>query len=92
LFAMVISWIALAVGQLSVAGLPLIDVASNVTSGASLPAAPPITPGEPSTLIEAVIGTVLIAAYLVCARHLRGRRSALRISKPAGAGSGRKAA
>ena len=81
---MLISWI----GQLSVAGLPVIDVAT----AASRPTATPITPGEPSTLVEALIGATLIAAYLVFTRHMLGRRRVPRISKPGSAGSGRKAA
>ncbi len=85
---MLISWVVLAIGQLSAAGLPLMDAASNVTR----PAAPHVTPGEPSTLAEALIGAALIAVYLVFARRMRGRRSVPRISKPASAGSGRKAA
>jgi hypothetical protein len=89
---MLISWLVLAIGQLSVGELPLIDVASNVSSSASQPASLPITPGEPSTLVEALIGATLIAAYLVFARPMRGRRRVQRISKPGSAGSGRKAA
>jgi hypothetical protein len=85
---MLISWIVLAIGQLSAASLPVIDVAT----AASRPTATPITPGEPSTLVEAVIGVTLIAAYLVFARHMLGRRSVQRISKPGSAGTGRKAA
>jgi hypothetical protein len=85
---MLISWIVLAIGQLSAANLPLIDVAT----AAPRPTVPTITPGEPSTLVEALIGAALIAAYLVFTRHLRGRRSVQRISKPVRAGSGRKAA
>ena len=85
---MLISWIVLAIGQLSAAGLPVIDVAT----AASRPTATPITPGEPSTLVEALIGVMLLAAYVVLARRVRGRRSVRRIFKPAPAGSGRKAA
>jgi hypothetical protein len=85
---MLISWIVLAIGQLSATGLPLTDV----TTAVSRPTATPITPGEPSTLVEALIGVALIAAYVVFARHMGGRRSVHRISKPGSAGSGRKAA
>jgi hypothetical protein len=85
---MLISWIVLAIAQLSAASLPVIDVATS----ASRPTTPPITPGEPSTLVEALIGAALIAAYLVFARPMRSRRRVQRISKPAPAGSGRKAA
>ena len=84
---MLISWIVLAIGQLSAASLPVIDV----TSAASGQTATPIVPGEPSTLIEALIGAGLIAAYLVFARGKRGR-NVPRFSKPTRAGSGRKAA
>ena len=84
---MLISWIVLAIGQLSAASLPLIDA----TTAASRPTAMPVTPGEPSTLVEAFIGVGLIAAYLVFARHKRGP-SVPRISKTVRAGSGRKAA
>jgi hypothetical protein len=89
---MLISWLVLAIGQLSASGLPLIDVASNVTSIASRPTVPAITPGEPSTLAEALIGATFIAAYLLFSRPMRGRRRVQRISKPGSAGSGRKAA
>ena len=85
---MLISWIVLAIGELSAASLPIIDVAT----AASRPTATPITPGEPSTLVEALIGVALVAAYLVFARHMLGRRSVRRISKPGSAGKGRKAA
>ena len=85
---MLISWIVLAIGQLSAPDLPLIDVAT----ATSRPTAPSIMPGEPSTLVEALIGAAIIAAYLVFTRHLRGRRSVQRIAKPASAGSRRKAA
>src|SRR4051794_841702 len=85
--AMLISWIVLAIGQLSAASLPLIDVS---TAAASRPIARPITPGEPSTFVEAVIGVTVIAAYLVFARQLRGRRNVPPVSKPSRAGSGRK--
>jgi hypothetical protein len=84
---MLISWIVLAIGQLSAAGLPLIDM----STAASRPTATPITPGEPSTLVEGLIGAGVVAAYFVFARHRRGR-SVSRISKPTRAGSGRKAA
>ena len=56
---MLISWIVLAIGQLSAPNVPLIDVAT----GASGPTVTSITPGEPSTLVEALIGVALIAAY-----------------------------
>lgn len=85
---MLISWIVLAIGQLSAASLPLIDV----TAAASRPAATPVTPGEPSTLIEALIGVGLIAAYVATTRRLRTRRETRRISQPVRAGSDRKAA
>jgi hypothetical protein len=85
---MLISWIVLAVGELSATGLPLTDVSTAVSS----PTATPITPGEPSTLVEALIGVTLIAAYLVFARHMLGRRSVRRIWKPGRVGTGRKAA
>jgi hypothetical protein len=88
LFAMLISWIVLAIGQLSAASVPVIDA----TTGASRPPVTTVTPGEPSTLIEALIGAGLIAAYFVFTRRLRGRRSMRRIAKPTRAGSGRKAA
>jgi hypothetical protein len=86
---MLISWIALAIGQLSAASLPLIDV---TTAAASRPTARPITPGEPSTLAEALIGAGLIAADVVLTRRLRPKRVARRISAPKHTGSGRKAA
>ena len=89
---MLISWIVLAIGQLSVGELPLIDVASNVSSIASRPTSLPVTPGEPSTLVEALIGATFIAAYLIFSRPMRGRRRVQRISKPGSADSGRKAA
>jgi hypothetical protein len=89
---MLISWLVLAIGQLSASELPLIDVASNVTSIASRPTVQAITPGEPSTLAEALIGATFIAAYLLFSRPMRGRRRVQRISKPGSAGSGRKAA
>jgi hypothetical protein len=85
---MLISWIVLAIGQLSAASLPLIDAAT----AASRPTGMPVTPGEPSTLVEAVIGIALIATYLIFPRRIRGRRSLRRISKPVRAGSDRKAA
>ncbi len=85
---MLISWIVLAIGQLTAASLPLIDVAT----AASRPTSTPITPGEPSTLVEALIGAGLIAAYVATTRRLRTRRETRRISQPARAGSDRKAA
>ena len=85
---MLSSSIVLAIGQLSAPNLPLIDVAT----GASRPTATSVTPGEPSTLVEALIGVALIAAYLVFTRGIRGRRSVQRIAKPTSAGRGRKAA
>jgi hypothetical protein len=85
---MLISWIVLAIGQLSAANLPLVDL----TASASPSTSTPITPGEPSTLVEALIGVALIAAYLVFARHMRSRRSGQQVSKPVRAGRGRKAA
>jgi hypothetical protein len=87
LFAMLISWIVLAIGQLSAASLPVIDV----TTAGSRQTATPIVPGEPSTLVEGLIGAGLIAAYLVFAQRKRGR-NVPRVSKPTRAGSGRKAA
>lgn len=89
---MLISWLVLAIGQLSAAGLPPIDVASHVSSSASGPTSPTITPGEPSTLVEALIGATFIAAYLILSRPIRGRRILSRILKPGSADSGRKAA
>jgi hypothetical protein len=89
---MLISWLVLAIGQLSAFELPLIDVASSVTSSASRTASSPITPGEPSTLVEALIGATFVAAYLLFSRPMRGRRRVQRISKPGSAGTGRKAA
>jgi len=88
LFAMAISWIVLAIGQLSVAGLPLIEAGSE----ASQPGSHLISPGEPSTLFEAMIGVSLIAVYLMFARRMRSRRGVPRVAKPAPAGRGRKAA
>ena len=85
---MLISWIVLAIGQVSAPNLPLIDVAT----GVSRPAVPSITPGEPSTFVEALIGVALIAAYLVFTRGSRGRQNVQRIAKPTSAGSRRKAA
>ena len=85
---MLISWIVLALGQLSAASLPLIDA----TTAASRPTAMPVTPGEPSTLVEALIGVGLIAAYVATTRRLRTRRDTRRMSKPVRAGSDRKAA
>ena len=85
---MLISWIVLAIGQLSAASLPLIDVGAP----ASRPAAVPITPGEPSTLVEALIGVGLIAAYLVIARQVRSKREERRVSAATRADVGRKAA
>jgi hypothetical protein len=78
----------LAIGQLSAATLPVIEVASNE----SRPLSPSITPGEPSTLVEAVIGIGLIAAYLLLARRVRTRRQPRPVSKPTGRRSKRKAA
>jgi hypothetical protein len=88
LFAMLISWIVLAIGQLSAASLPLTDV----TAAASRPTATPITPGEPSTLVEAVIGIGLVAAYVLLARRVRTRRQLRPVSKPTDRGTKRKAA
>lgn len=85
---MLISWIVLAVCQLSAGELPLIGIGSNT----SRPMAPAITPGEPSTLIEALIGITLVAAYLLFARRMRTRRGAQPIAKPVPAGRGRRAA
>jgi hypothetical protein len=85
---MLTSWIVLAIGQLSAASLPLIDV----TTAASHPTPTPITPGEPSTLVEGLIGSALVFAYLVLARRVRTQRSVQQITKPARDGSGRKAA
>ena len=85
---MLISWIVLAIGELSATGLPLLDVTSNTP-----PAAPsPMTPGEPSTLVEALIGAAIIAAYLAFVRRIRSRRTARPVSQPRRSGSGRKAA
>lgn len=81
---MVISWIVLTIGQLSVAGLPLIDAGADVSPSVR-------SPGEPSTLFEAMIGVSLIAVYLMFARRFRGRRGVPRVAKPASAGH-RKAA
>ena len=88
LFAMVISWIVLAIGQLSVVGLPLIEAGSGFSQSATSAA----SPGEPSTLFEAMIGVSLIAVYLVFARRFRSRRSVSGGSKPAAVGRDRKAA
>ena len=85
---MLISWIVLAIGQLSASSSPLIDATTNTPR----PTATPIAPGEPSTLVEALIGVVLIAGYLVLARRVRGRRGMQQISKSTRAGSGRKVA
>ena len=85
---MLITRIVLTIGQLTAASLPLIDVGS----GPSQPTMTPMTPGEPSTLLEALIGAGLIASYLLLARQMRGRRSVRPISRPTSAGSGRKAA
>ena len=85
---MLISWIVLAMGQLSAAGLPLIDV----TGAAPRQTATPIVPGEPSTFVEALIGAAFIAAYLVLARRVRCRRTVRKLTTPARPGSGRKAA
>ena len=85
---MLISWIVLAIGQLSAPNLPLNDVAT----AASRPTVTSVTPGEPSTLVEALIGVALIAAYLVFTRGMRSRRSVQRIAKLTSAGTGRKAA
>ena len=85
---MLISWIVLAIVQLSAAGLPVID----------LPSGPPhltthsIAPGEPSTLFEAVFGVTIIAAYLMLVRRVRPRRRRTTVSKPTGRGTKRKAA
>jgi hypothetical protein len=85
---MLISWIVLAIGQLSAAALSIVEL----TNDASGPTSAPATPGEPSTLIEGLIGVALIAAYLTFARRVRGRRSMQSLLKPTRAGSGRKAA
>jgi hypothetical protein len=85
---MLITWIMLAIGQLSSGSEPLI----NLSTAVSRPVPTPITPGEPSTLVEALIGVGVIAAYFVITRRTRVRRSLQRISKPTSAGSGRKAA
>jgi hypothetical protein len=87
---MLISWIVLAIRQLSAASLPLIDVTT--AAAASRTTARPITPGEPSTLAEALIGAGLIAAYVVITRRVRTKRATWRISAPKHTGSGRKAA
>lgn len=81
---MLISWIVLAVGQLS-ANLPLV---------ASGPARSPgglSVPGEPSTLAEALIGVGLISAYLLVGRRVRGRRGSA-AALPAAKAARRKAA
>ena len=85
---MLSSSIVLAIGQMSVADLPLI----NVTQAESRPKVTPFTPAEPSTLVLGLIGVGLIAAYVVITRRLRTNREAQRISKPMHAGSRRKAA
>lgn len=85
---MVISWIVLAIGKLSVVGLPLIEAGSDVSQSARSA----VSPGEPSTLFEAMIGVSLIAVYLVFARRFRGRRSVPGVTKPAPVRRGRKAA
>ena len=64
---MLISWIVLAVGQLS-ASLP------TVASGPGRSPGGLSVPGEPSTLIEALIGVGLISAYLLVGRRVRSRR------------------
>jgi hypothetical protein len=83
---MVISWIVLAIGQLSVAGLPLVG------GGPDAPGPAIRTPGEPSTIFEAMIGISLVAVYLMFARRMRSRRGVRRVSTPRPVGSGRKAA
>jgi hypothetical protein len=85
---MLISWIVLAIGQLSDASLPVIDLGSNLPR----PITAPVTPGEPSTLVEAIIGAAIIVVYLTLMRRIRGGRSMPRISKPTRARTGRKAA
>jgi len=86
---MLISWIVLAIGQLSAAGLPVIDL---TTAATSQPIARPITPGEPSTLAEALISAGLIAAYVVMTRRLRAESTTRQIFSPKHTDSGRKAA
>ena len=85
---MLISWIVLAIGHLSAASLPVIDV----TAAASRRIATHVVPGEPSTLVEGLIAAALIAVYLLFARDKRGRRSVQRTAKPGNTGTGRKAA
>ena len=87
---MLSSSIVLAIGQISVHELPLIDV----TQAASRSQVAPFTPAEPSTLVLGIIGVGLIAAYAVITRSLQANREAQsqRIFKPVHAGSRRKAA
>jgi hypothetical protein len=84
---MLISWIVVALGQLSVAGLPLVSGRTDVARPT-----PGITPGEPSTMVEALIGAAIIGAYLIFARRFRGRRGVPRVAKPTSVDRGRKAA
>jgi hypothetical protein len=67
---MLSSSIVLAIGQISVHELPLIDV----TQAASRPQAAPFTPAEPSTLVLGLIGVGLVAAYAVLTRSLPVKR------------------
>ena len=85
---MAISWIVLAIGQLSAAGLPLVGGGPD----SSPPASHLVAPGEPSTIVEALIGAALVAAYLVFARRFRSRRGAQPVTTPAEAGRRREAA
>jgi hypothetical protein len=87
---MLSSSIVLAIGQISVHELPLIDV----TQATSRPQVTPFTPAEPSTLVLGLIGVGLIAAYAVITRSLQANREAQsqRILKPVNAGGRRKAA
>ncbi len=85
---MLIAWIMLAVGQLSAGSLPIVDL----TSGPARSAGSLAVPGEPSTLIEALIGATIIVGYLVLSRRVRGRRGTPTVSARAKAGGRRKAA
>ncbi len=85
---MLIAWIMLAVGQLSAGSLPIVDLASGpARSARSL-----IVPGEPSTLVEGLIGATIIAGYLVLSRRVRRRRGEPTASTRAKSGGRRKAA
>ncbi len=85
---MLTAWIVLALGQLSTSNLPMVSLTSASTqSTGNLP-----VPGEPSTLVEALIGIGIIACYLMLSRRFRDRRGAPTTSTPVKSTGRRKAA